>query len=131
MAPNQQAVLDALKFELSFLERGGYDRSVREPRKELSVFRDSPSCLNYGSAERTHPCSECFLINFVPVDKRGESIPCHHIPLNDLGDTLATLQGYGRDSQVQEAMQGWLRKTISKLEAEPATKPNRNARLCL
>jgi hypothetical protein len=122
MAIHQQVLLDALQFELSFLERGGYDRSVREPRKELSVFLDSPSCLNYASAERTHPCSECFLINFVPADKRGESVPCHHIPLNDLGDTLETLQGYGRDFDVQGVMRGWLRKQIAELQAAPASK---------
>jgi len=121
MAANQQVLLDALKFELNFLEHGGYDRSVREPSKELSVFRESPSCLNYGSVERMHPCSECFLINFVPAEKRGESVPCHHIPLNDRGETLEALQGYGRDSRVQEAMHDWLRKTIAELEATPAT----------
>ena len=119
---DQQVLVDALKFELSFLERGGYERSVREPRRELSLFRDSPSCLNYASAERTHPCSECFLINFVPAEKQGESIPCHHIPLNDRGDTLESLEGYGRDFQVQEAMRGWLQKTIAELEAVPAQK---------
>jgi hypothetical protein len=119
---DQQVLLAALKFELSFLERGGYGRSVREPRRELSVFQDSPSCLNYASAERTHPCSECFLINFVPAEKQGESIPCHHIPLNDRGDTLESLEGYGRDFQVQEAMRGWLQKTIAELEAVPAQK---------
>jgi hypothetical protein len=122
MAMNQQVLLDALKFELRFLERAGYERSVREPRKEFSVFQDSPSCLNYDSPERTHPCSECFLINFVPADKRGESIPCHHIPLNDRGDTLQKLQGYGRDFDVQEATRGWLKKTIAELEAEPVSK---------
>jgi hypothetical protein len=131
MAAHQQTLLDALRFELSFLEHGGYDRSVREPRKELSVFRDSPSCLNYASAERTHPCSECLLINFVPDDKRGESVPCHHIPLNDLGDTLETLQGYGRDFDVQEAMRGWLRKKIADLQAAPASEAHQNCRVCL
>jgi hypothetical protein len=122
MAMNQQVLLDALKFELTFLERGGYERSVREPRKELSVFQESPSCLNYASPKRTDPCSECFLINFVPPDKRGESVPCHHIPLNDRGDTLEKLQGYGRDFDVQEAMRGWLQKTIAEIEAEPVIK---------
>jgi hypothetical protein len=122
MATNQQVLLDGLKFELRFLEGGGYERSVRDPRKELSVFQDSPSCLNYASAERTYPCSECFLINFVPDGKRGESIPCHHIPLNERGDTLDSLQGYNRDFQVQEAMRGWLRKTIAELEVTAAQK---------
>jgi hypothetical protein len=123
MKGNQQELLDALRFELHFLEHGGYERSVREPRRELSVFRDSPSCLNYALAEKKHPCSECFLINFVPAEKRGESIPCHHIPLNERGDTLESLQGYGRDFQVENAMRDWLKKTIAELEMELAMEP--------
>jgi len=123
MAMNQQELLDTLKFELRFLEYGGYERSVRDPRKELAVFRDSPSCLNYASVARTHPCSECFLMNFVPLQRRGASIPCHHIPLNDRGDTLEGLEGYGRDSQVQEALRGWLQTTIAKMETDLAPAP--------
>jgi len=72
----QQALLNALKLELKFCERGRYEPSVpgrlparasendpismcertREWRKEHSVFQDSPSCPNYGLAEREHPC---------------------------------------------------------------------------
>jgi hypothetical protein len=122
MTVSPQKLLDALKFELQFQEHGGYERSVREPRKELSVFQDSPSCLNYALTERKHPCSECFLIHFVPASKVGESIPCHHIPLNDRGDTLNDLQGYGRDFEVQEAMRGWLRKSIAEMEAALSVK---------
>ncbi|HZP33337.1 MAG TPA: hypothetical protein VFB23_08230 [Candidatus Acidoferrales bacterium] len=123
MKPNDQELLNGLKFELQFLEHGGYERSVREPRRELSVFQDSPLCLNYASPERKHPCSECLLINFVPPDKRGESIPCHHIPLNECGDTLEKMQGYGRDFEVESATREWLKKTIAELEMELAVKP--------
>jgi hypothetical protein len=123
MKPNHQELLKALKFELHFLEHGGYERSVRDPRRELSVFQDSPSCLNYALPERKHPCSECLLINFVPAEKRGESIPCHHIPLNESGDTLEKLQGYGRDLEVESATREWLRKTIAELETESTKQP--------
>lgn len=123
MTMNQQELLDALKFELHFLEHGGYARSVREPRKELSGFQDSPSCLNFALSKREHPCSECFLINFVPPEKRSESIPCHHIRLNDRGDTLEGLQGHGRDFQVENAMREWLKKTIAEVEMELAVVP--------
>ena len=121
MASNPQELLEMLKTELHFVEFGGYERSVRKPQKELSVFQDSPSCLNYALSVRKHPCTECFLMEFVPAGKRSESVPCHHIPLNDRGDTLETLQGYGRDFQVQEAMLEWLHKTIAELEAKVAT----------
>jgi hypothetical protein len=120
MADNRRDVLEALKFELAFLELGGYGRSVREPRKEPSIFRDSPSCLNYAAPVRTHPCAECWLIHFVPSGKRGESVPCHHIPLNDQGDTAESLADAGDDFKVQEAMRGWLREAIGQIEQAPA-----------
>jgi len=141
MAQNQQqALLNALKSELKFCELGGYEPSVpgrlparasendpismcertREWRKEHSVFQDSPSCLNYGLPERDHPCSECWLINFVPAERRGEVVPCHHILLNERGDTVASLGGPGNAPDVQEALLDWLRRTIQQLERAPA-----------
>ena len=140
MAQNQQeAALNSLKLELKFCEQGGYLPSVpgrlparasendpmlnyertREWRKQRSVFKDSPSCLNYGLPERKHPCSECWLVDFVPVEKRGEAVPCHHIPLNEHGDTVANLGEWGDAPDVQEAVRDWLRRTIQQLERAP------------
>ena len=115
-----QELLAMLKFELHFLDNGGYERSVREPRKELSVFQDSISCLNYALPVRKHPCTECFLMEFVPKGKQGESVPCHHIPLNDRGETLESMQCLGRDLQVQDAMREWLHSRSRRLQASAA-----------
>ena len=120
MESNPQELLQMLKCELHFLENGGYERSVREPRKEPSVFQDSISCLNYALPVRKHPCTECFLMEFVPEDKQGESVPCHHIPLNDRGETLAAMEGFGRDLQVQDATREWLHNKIAELEERVA-----------
>ncbi len=114
MNGHQQEVLDALKLELTFLERGGYEPSVREPRTALSIFQDSPSCPNYGATTKTHACTECFLIDFVPPAKRGEAVPCHHIALNERGDTVSSLGGDG--IEVQRVMRDWVRKTIDAIE---------------
>ena len=120
MNGHQQEVLDALKFELTFLERGGYEHSVREPRTALSIFQDSPSCPNYAATTKTQSCVDCFLIDFVPPEKRGEAVPCHHIPLNDCGDTVSSLGGPADDVKVQRAMRGWVRKTIEAMEKAKA-----------
>jgi hypothetical protein len=120
MTGHQRDVFDALKFELTFLERGGYERSVREPRKVLSIFQDSPSCPNYAAQTRTQSCADCFLIDFVPAEKRGEAVPCHHIPLNDRGDTVNSLAGSGDDFGIQRAMRCWLGKTIDAMEKAAA-----------
>ncbi|MGC2323502.1 MAG: hypothetical protein WA463_12815, partial [Terriglobales bacterium] len=66
MAKDDRDILEVLKFELAFLEQGGYGRSVRTPWKPTSIFQDSITCLNFGEPERVHPCSECLLIDFVP-----------------------------------------------------------------
>jgi hypothetical protein len=120
MTGQQLDVLDTLKFELTFLEHGGYQPSVREPRRELSIFQDSPSCPNYAAQTRKHSCAECFLTDFVPAAQRGEAVPCHHIPLNDRGDTVASLEGSGDGLHVESAMRGWLRKTIDAMEKKRA-----------
>ena len=116
MLNNSREMLDALKLELRFLETGGYEPSVHEPRQELRVFLDSPSCLNYALPVREHPCSECWLIDFVPAAQRGEPVPCHHIPLNKDGDTIAAMGKQGDNLNVQEAMGKWLRNKIEELE---------------
>lgn len=140
----RQALLNALKLELQFCERGGYKTVVeklsvrsapspaaengREFRKERSIFVDSPWCLNYRLPIREHPCSACWLAHFVPSEKQGESIPCHHIPLNERGDTLAIIGGPADAPAVQEAVLTWLRTKISDLECDLAqpTKPTRS-----
>jgi hypothetical protein len=108
-------ILDALKEELSFIEKGGYGRSVREPWKPTSVFQDSPTCLCYPSRQHDD-C--CFLIQFVPAGDRIRSVPCHHIPLNAEGVTIADLEERNDQQALEEAVRGWLERMISGLEAQ-------------
>ncbi len=82
---DERDILEVLKFELNFLEQGGYGRSVHAPQNSTSVFQDSITCLNFGEPERVHPCSECMLMDFVPDSHRNENVPCHHIPLTAKG----------------------------------------------
>lgn len=55
-------------------------------------------------------------MNFVPVEKRNEAVPCHHIPLNERGDTVASLEGEENAQELQKAVTKWLRWRIKKLE---------------
>ncbi len=113
-------ILEVLKFELSFLEQGGYGRSVRTPWKPTSIFQDSVSCLNFGDPKRTIPCRECLLMEFVPEECRTETVPCHHIPLNISGQTVETLDRGYNQQELEEALVGWLRQTIDHIERERA-----------
>ena len=58
------------------------------------------------------------MISLVPVDCRGEQIPCRHIALNTAGFTIDTYYRLGTHEEVEVAMAAWLRKTIEELELE-------------
>ena len=120
MSKDDRDLLELLKTELDFIEKGGYGRSVREAWKERSPFRDSLTCVNYALPEKAHPCNECHLIDFVPDDKRCEEVPCHFIPLNESGDTVDDLDLQGNQSKMEEALKQWMRRKIAELEAARA-----------
>jgi hypothetical protein len=116
---SKKEVLEALKLEQGIIEAGGYGRSVRTPWRETTLFRDSVTCLNAGEAVKQHSCGECFLIEQVPDTHKGDDIPCHHIPLNELGETIASLEQRGSREEIEAALLQWIKATIKKLEAQP------------
>jgi hypothetical protein len=116
MSKDERDILELLRTELDFIEKGGYGRSVRTPWKPTSPFRDSLTCVNYALPEKTHPCSECHLIDFVPRDKQGEELPCHAIPLNELGETAESMEG--DQGKLEAALKDWMRRKITELEAQ-------------
>ena len=120
MTEDDRDLLEVLKFELSFLEHGGYGRSVRTPWKPTSLFEDSLTCMNFGDPARAHACRECLLFDFVPESSRNENVPCHHIVLNRKGDTLATLDKGYNQLELEDSLKSWLRNTIQRLERERA-----------
>jgi hypothetical protein len=115
---DERDILDVLRFELNFLEQGGYGRSVRTPWKPTSIFQDSLSCLNFNDPKRPHPCNECLLYDFVPPQNRADNVPCHHIPLNESGQTLETMDRGKNQQQLEEEVINWLRSTIARIERE-------------
>lgn len=120
MARDGRDPLEVLKFELEFVNKGGYGRSPREPWRAPLVFEDSPTCMNYDSKEHPEPCGECMLVEFVPQDCRGQAVPCRFIPLNETGETLDDLYNWGTQQDIDEAMRTWLLKTIEDLESRRA-----------
>ena len=120
MSEDKRDILEVLKFELQFLEQGGYGRSVRTPWKPTSIFQDSLSCLNFNDPERPHPCSECFLPDMVPDQLKQEEVPCHHSALNSEGETVHTMERQRNQSEMEETLKSWLRKEIQRIEDERA-----------
>ena len=121
MAEKKRDLLETLKFELKFLESGGYRRSARTPWRASNTFQDSPTCLNFNDPTRSHPCSKCLLLQFVPVERRTEELPCWFIPLTAMGETVKYYANCGTQLELEEALAAWLRDTIKSIELNHAT----------
>jgi hypothetical protein len=117
MPTETRNLLDVLKFELEFLEQGGYGRLPRESWRARFIFEDSPTCMNFNSKDH-EPCSECLLMQFVPESARKEQTPCIHIPLLPSGETLESLYRTGTQQEIEAGLGAWLRATIRRIEAE-------------
>ena len=121
MAKDDRDILELLKDELDFIEKGGYGRSVRTPWKPTSVFKDSLTCINYGYPYRAHPCNECHLLEFVSPEHHVAEVPCHFIPLNETGETIEDLEAADNQAKLEREVRKWLRAKIKEVEEERAT----------
>lgn len=118
MATDERDILELLKDELDFIEKGGYGRSVRTPWQSKSTFQDSLSCINYCDPTRPHPCNECHLLDFVGPEHRTEAVPCHFIPLNSDGETIEDLEQQDNQAKLERDVSAWLRARIKEIEDE-------------
>jgi len=120
MQRDERDLLDVLKFELNFLEKGGYGRSPREPWRPQFIFEDSPTCMNYDSKQNPEPCAECVLMHLVPQESRELPVPCRHIPFNEMGETLDSLYRHSDQQEIEHTVRTWLKAEIARLEQERA-----------
>jgi hypothetical protein len=118
MSHKNRDILEILRFELKFLEDGGYARSPHAPWRAAYIFEDSPTCLNFKDSARPHSCSECLLTQLVPPDLREQDVPCRFIPLNDKGQTVDSLYRTGTQAEMAEGLRDWLRREIRRIEGE-------------
>jgi hypothetical protein len=123
MPQDNRNLVETLKSELDFLNKGGYGRSPRTPWKPQLIFEDSPTCMNYDSKEDPRPCSECLLMQFVPSEFRGEKVPCRHIALNAEGQSIDSFYQYGTQSELEDSLRYWLEQTIARLEKQSSETP--------
>jgi hypothetical protein len=122
MAQDEGGLLETLKFELKFLEDGGYGRSPRTPWRATNPFQDSPICLNFDDPTRPHPCGECLLMQFVPEERKAEKVPCWFIPLSAKGETIDYYTRCGTQQELEEGLGDWLRRQIRAIEQEGTPK---------
>jgi len=127
MAQDNRDILDVLRFELSFLEDGGYGRSPHAPWRAPAVFEDSPICPNFSNAARPLPCENCLLEQFVPSEKKSETVPCRFIELGEHGQTVDDLYRTASQVEMEAALARWLREQIKKIERERGLSPRDGA----
>src|ERR1700688_1231277 len=117
MSFDKNEMIEQLKFEIEMIEKGGYYPSVREPRQNPEIFRDTITCLNVGLEEKEHACSSCFLSEFAPPEVRNSTGDiCHKILLNEKGDTIESLKAEDDPHNHQATVLSWLKSTVAKLE---------------
>jgi hypothetical protein len=123
MPTDDRDVLELLKSELAFLENGGYAHAPGAHWRPSSIFRDSPTCLNFADPSRSCRCEDCLLTALVPPARLAEEVPCHFIPLNPEGETVHYLEGNEPPEVVEQRVKEWLRRMITVLEAARAEEP--------
>ncbi len=123
MSEDRRDIVEVLRSELAFIEQGGYQGPMRTPWKPTSIFLDSPACINFKDPQRSRPCVECLLTDFVPIKSLCEKVPCHHIPLNAHGETIYTMERQYAPDELESAVRNWLRATIERLEQDRAGSP--------
>ena len=124
MPLTKEEIIQKLRLEKSILVDGGYGRSVRTPWRSTEYFRDSITCPNVGEGEQSHPCSECFLIEYVHPARKDLNLPCHFIPLNAEGETIDSLVRQGDPERLEVVLAQWIDATIQRLEQEQKREPN-------
>lgn len=118
MRGDERNLLDVLKAELEFLQKGGYQHTSPFSCWPPLIFEDSPTCLNFHAFDRRKPCSECPLMELVPPDRRTAKTPCRHIPLNLEGETVDNLYRWASAEETEAIVASWLKATIRKLESD-------------
>jgi hypothetical protein len=61
------------------------------------------------------------LLDFVSPEHHAEEVPCHHIPLNETGETIEDLEGVDNQAKLERHVTDWLRAKIEDLERIRAT----------
>lgn len=109
-------LLQLLNKELSFFDAGGYGQTFRSQWRPTLLLRDSPACINYSESGKHNPCRECPLFSLVAPDKKDTVIPCHYIPLNNGGTTIADLYAQGSQESLDRLYRSWLKDITQKLK---------------
>lgn len=112
----RDALLQTLKTELAFFDAGGYGKPFRSGWRPTLLLRDSPACINFNATGRQASCNQCPFFSLVPAADRDAILPCHHIPLDAQGNTIAGMYRKGTQKELDERYHNWLTALTRKNE---------------
>ena len=124
MANDARGLLDVLRAELEFIEKGGYRTTARAAWRPHFMFQDSPTCLNFDTTQPPKPCNDCVLMQLIPEDAQARKVPCRYIPLNERGETIDSFYRTGTQQELEATVVRWLKATIERLERDGASIAN-------
>ena len=112
----RDALLQAVRTELTFLDAGGYGKPFRNGWRPTLLLRDSPVCLNFNATGRQASCDQFPFFSLVPAADRHAILPCHHISLDAQGNTIAGMYRKGTQKELDERYHNWLTALTRKNE---------------
>ena len=62
---------------------------------------------------------------FVDPEHRYESVPCHHISLDETGETVERLENTEDQAKLERKVKDWLRFRIREIEEQRASQASR------
>lgn len=116
MNKDTRNLAQVLHSELVFFDAGGYSAWAGTRWRLPLVFEESPTCPNFNDVTHATACRDCCLMRLVPLRHQNREVPCRHIPLNEVGETLDTLYRWGAMDDLNLVFRRWLVQTIEKLE---------------
>jgi hypothetical protein len=63
-------------------------------------------------------CEDCPLIDLAPPEYRSAKSPCHHIPLNEKGETVESIGKSSEQGYLEAQLLRWMEATAERLKRE-------------
>ena len=118
MTKDTSNLVRVLQSELIFLDAGGYSAWAGARWRLPLVFEELPTCPNFNDTTHAVACRNCCLFQLVPLRHQNKPVPCRHIPLNHVGETLDTLYRSGTVDDLRLVVRHWLVRKIAELQAK-------------
>lgn len=108
--------------------------AIAEVKKQgfKHYIQGSPLCLNVGrSIEKREPCDRCLMWQLVPEQYRTRRVAsgklnwtgCEEIPLNEQGETIASLSLTEEPRVLDAVLLAWMEKTAEHLRQSLQNQP--------